>query len=73
MQTIPSNEDIIIKIPRRFYDKRVQDLIDYIEFKTIVSKSKAGQKEVDAIMKDIKMGRKELMKPLLEKIKRKAK
>jgi hypothetical protein len=73
MQAIHSNDDIVITIPKKFYDKRVQDLIDYIEFKTIVNKSKASQKDIDALLVDIKKERKELMKPLLDKIKKKIK
>ena len=73
MLAVQSNDDIVITIPKKFYDKRVQDLIDYIEFTTIVSKSKATQKDIDLLLIDIKKERKELMKPLLDKIKKKLK
>ncbi|MBX2931785.1 MAG: hypothetical protein KF781_07570 [Chitinophagaceae bacterium] len=65
------NNDIVIRIPKKIYNKNIQALIDAIEFKNIVSKSKATQKDIDTIMKDVKKGRKELMKPLLSRIKQK--
>ena len=71
MQAAQSNDDIVITIPKKFYNRPVQNLIDYIEFKTIVSKSKATQKDIDLLLADIKNERKELMKPLLDKIKKK--
>lgn len=73
MGSAQSNDDIVITIPKKFYDKGVQDLIDRIEFKKIISKSKATQKDTDLLLVDIKKERKELMKPLLDKIKKKLK
>jgi hypothetical protein len=60
-------DDIIIRIPRRFYDKTVQRLLDYIEFKTIVSKSRATQKDIDKLVTDIKKERRPKTEALLKK------
>jgi ribosomal protein L17 len=69
MQSVSSNGDIIIRIPKKMYNKNVQRLITNIEFKKTVSKSKATQKEIDKLLADIKNGRAEIVKPLLDRIK----
>jgi hypothetical protein len=73
MQTAATKEDIVIRIPKKLYDENVQELLNYIEYKKIVSKSKATQKDIDSIMSGIKKERKNTMKPLLNKIKQKVK
>ena len=73
MQTAATKEDIVIRIPKKLYDENVQELLNYIEYKKIVSKSKATQKDIDSIMSEIKKERKNTMKPLLNKIKQKVK
>jgi ribosomal protein L17 len=60
-------DDIVIRIPRRFYDKTVQRLLEHIEFKTIVSKSKATQKQIDKLVGDIKKERRPKTETLLKK------
>ena len=73
MKFIEKEDDIIVRIPRKIYDKHVQTLHDEIEFKKIIVKSKATQKDIDAIMLEIKKDRKKLMKPLMNSIKNIAK
>ena len=68
MKSLEKEDDIIIRIPRKLYNKEVQHLIDVIQFKKNVAHSKASQKSVDDIMIDIKKNRKKLMRPLLDKI-----
>ena len=69
MKFIEKEDDIIIRIPRKIYDKHIQTLLDDIQFKKVIVKSKATQKDIDAIMLEIKKDRKRLMKPLLDRIK----
>ena len=69
MKFIEKEDDIVVRIPRKIYGKHIQTLLDEIEFKKIVVKSKATQKDIDAIMLEIKKDRKKLMKPLLDRIK----
>ena len=73
MKFIEKEDDIIVRIPRKIYDKHIQTLLDEIEFKKIIVKSKATQKDIDAIMLEIKKDRKKLMKPLMNSIKNIAK
>lgn len=61
-------DDIVIRIPKKFYNKNVQELIDNVQYKKVLSKSKATQKDIDSIMGAIKKDRKKLMKPLFAKI-----
>ena len=73
MKFIEKEDDIIIRIPRKIYDRHIQTLLDEIEFKKVIVKSKATQKDIDTIMLEIKKDRKRLMKPLLDRIKKIAK
>ncbi len=68
MTSITSKDDIIISIPRKMYDKNIQQMIDYIEFKKIVSKSKAKQKDIDALLLQIKKERRPLINDILKRI-----
>ncbi|MEO7265490.1 MAG: hypothetical protein ABIW38_11275 [Ferruginibacter sp.] len=68
MASITSKDDIIISIPRKMYDKNIQQMIDYIEFKKIVSKSKAKQKDIDALLLQIKKERRPLINDILKRI-----
>jgi hypothetical protein len=68
MKFIDKDDDIVIRIPRKLYSKEVQRLIDIVQFKKMLTHSKATQKNIDDIMVDIKRDRKKLMKPLLDKI-----
>ena len=69
MQVETKNE-IIIKIPKGIYNKNIQRLVDVVEFKSIVKKSKATQKDLDNILAIIKKERAALVKPLLDRIKK---
>ena len=69
MQVETKNE-IIIKIPKGVYNKNIQRLVDVVEFKSIVKKSKATQKDLDKLLADIKKERAVLMRPLLDRIKK---
>lgn len=69
MQVETKNE-IIIKIPKAVYNKNIQRLVDVVEFKSIVKRSKGTQKELDKLLADIKKERAVLMKPLLDRIKK---
>jgi hypothetical protein len=69
MQT-ETKDEIIIKIPKGVYNKNIQRLIDVVEFKNIVKKSKATQKDLDKILVGIKKERGVLVKPLLDRVKK---
>ncbi len=60
-------DDIIIRIPRKLYSKELQNMIDLIEHKKIVSKSKITEKQVEEILSDIKKERGKEMKQFLKK------
>ena len=61
------DDDIIIRIPRRLYDKNVQQFLDYIQFRKIVSKSKATEKDLNKILAGIKKKREPKIQALLKK------
>ena len=70
---IETKDAIVVTIPKGVYNKNIQRLIDVVEFKSIVKKSKGTQKDLDNILREIKKERGGLMKPLLDKIKKAAK
>jgi len=45
--------EIKIKIPKNIDPDVIQEFIDYINYKTILSKSKANEKDVENISNDI--------------------
>jgi len=48
------NNKLVISIPENVLDiTEIQELLDYLKFKTITSKSKATQKDIDEIAEDI--------------------
>ncbi|MBC7587464.1 MAG: hypothetical protein H7178_03810 [Chitinophagaceae bacterium] len=61
-----TDTEIIIKLPKKLYSKRLQVILDYLEFKTIVSKSKASQKDVDSILSAMKITRKKKVQQMLK-------
>lgn len=61
-----TDTEIIIKLPKKLYNKRLQVILDYLEFKTIVSKSKASQKDVDSILSAMKITRKKKVQQMLK-------
>ena len=50
-------EEIIIRIPSSMNIDDIQQLIDYLTYKQIVSKSQATQKDVDLLVATVKQGR----------------
>ena len=50
-------EEIIIRIPSSMNIDDIQQLIDYLTYKQIVSKSQATQKDVDLLVASVKQGR----------------
>lgn len=52
-----TDKEIIFRVPASTDIDELQDLADFLEFKEIAKKSKASQKDVDALVKQIKKGR----------------
>jgi len=52
-----TNKEVIIRLPGNIDTSYLQDMVDYIRFKEITSKSKATQSQVDSLVKKIKKGR----------------
>ena len=50
-------EEIIIRISSSINVDDIQQLIDYLTYKQIVSKSQATQKDVDLLVATVKKGR----------------
>ncbi|MCL6258040.1 hypothetical protein M3O96_03010 [Aquiflexum sp. TKW24L] len=61
-----SKDEVIFRLPGNTNIDDLQDLTDLFEFKEISGKSKAKQKEVDDLVKQIKKGRWEKSKNKLE-------
>jgi hypothetical protein len=58
--------DIIIRVPQSLYDERIQEFIDYVEYKKIVSKSQATEEDIDNLLSEIKEERREKVKQWLK-------
>ncbi len=52
-----TNKEVIIRLPGNIDTSYLQDMVDYIRFKEITSKSKATQSQVDSLVEKIKKGR----------------
>ena len=52
-----TTNEIIFRLPSSTNVDDLQDLADLLEFKEIVKKSKAAQKDVDNLVSSIKKGR----------------
>jgi hypothetical protein len=52
-----TKNEIIFKLPINSNIDELQDMADLFEYKEIVKKSKATQKDVDELVKSIKKGR----------------
>lgn len=50
-------DEIIIRIPSSVNVDEIQQLIDYLTYKQVLSKSEASQKEVDSVVAKVKKGR----------------
>ncbi len=57
--------EIIFRLPKNVNIDDLQDLTDLFEYKEITKISKATQKDVDSLVKEIKKGRWEKTKQLL--------
>lgn len=51
-----TNNEVIIRLPSYVNTEGLQQLIDYLTYKELASKSKAKQSEVDKLSKDVKKG-----------------
>jgi hypothetical protein len=51
-----TKNEILISLPKSIKTDELQEVIDFISFKKIVSKSKAKQSEIDKLSKDVKKG-----------------
>lgn len=52
-----TNKEVIIRLPGNIDTSFLQEMVDYIRFKEITSKSRATQSQVDSLVKEIKKGR----------------
>lgn len=54
MKVTRQNNELIISIPDNLLSiKEVQELMDYLKFRSITSKSKASQKDIDKLADEI--------------------
>lgn len=51
------NNEVVIRLPGSIDTTYLEEMIDYIRFIEITSKSKATQDEVDLLVNEIKKGR----------------
>lgn len=61
-----TSKEIIFRFPKDLNLDDLQDLTDLFEYKEIAKKSKATQKDVDSLVKEIKKGRWEKTKQQLD-------
>lgn len=52
-----SNDEVVFRLSGKMNIDDLQDMTDLFEFKEISRKSKATQKDVDKLVKEIKKGR----------------
>lgn len=52
-----TKKEVIFRLPGNINVDDLQDLTDLLQFKELAKKSKAAQKDVDALVKKIKKGR----------------
>jgi hypothetical protein len=52
-----TKNEVIIRLPSNIDTSDLEEMVDYIRFKEITSKSKATQEQVDSLVKEIKKGR----------------
>ena len=51
-----TSKEVIIRLPSYVDTKGLQRLVDYLTYKEATAKSKAKQKDVDALAKEVKKG-----------------
>ncbi|MDZ4807529.1 MAG: hypothetical protein SGI96_04600 [Bacteroidota bacterium] len=59
-------DDIVIRIPRKLYNRRMRNILSQIEHLKIVSKSKATEKDITAFLAFAKRERGKMMKSFLK-------
>jgi len=52
-----TKDEVIIRLPGDINIDDLQDMTDWFQYKEITRKSKATQKDVDKLVKQVKMGR----------------
>ncbi len=52
-----TNKEVIIRLPGNIDTSYLEEMVDYIRYREITSKSGATQKKVNALVKEIKKGR----------------
>jgi hypothetical protein len=67
MRTQVNDDDIIIRIPRKLYNRTVRSILSQIEHLKITSESKAAEKDIEKLLADIKKERGRKVKILLKK------
>jgi len=50
-------DEVIIRLPGSIDTSDLEEMVDYIRFKEITSKSNATQEQVDNLVKEVKKGR----------------
>ena len=60
-----TNNEVIIRLPGTIDTSDLEEMVDYIRFREITSKSKATQEQVDSLVRKIKKGRWEANKKRL--------
>ncbi len=51
-----TNKEVIIRLPANIDTSYLEEMVDYIRFREITSKSQATQSQVDSLVKEIKKG-----------------
>ena len=57
MKVERTNSEVIIRLPASIDTSDLEEMVDFIRFKEITSKSKVTQEEVDSLVKKVKKGR----------------
>jgi len=60
-----TNKEVIIRLPSTIDTSDLEEMVDFLRFKEITSKSKATQAQVNALVKEVKKGRWEANKKRL--------
>lgn len=52
-----TKKEVIVRLPASIDTSDLEEMVDYLRFKEITSKSKATQSDVDTLVNEIKNGR----------------
>lgn len=58
-----TNDEILVRLSPQTNISDLQDMLDYLEYKELVSKSKASQKDIDQLAKQVN-------KSMMEKVRK---